>query len=431
VKITLVGLNHRTAPVEIREQLAFGRDGVSTALMFFKKQFPGSEAAILSTCNRVEMLVVSEADLPGGNEIIRFLAEARDLPINCFKQYIYQFEDEQACRHFFRVISGLDSMILGETQIVNQIKQAYTLACEQGTTGRVLNRLFHHAFAVGKRARSSTAIADGKVSVSSVAIAVAQGIFTDLSSKQTLVVGAGEVARLVCQHLADSANTQRFVVMSRTLSNARTLAEACQAVSAPFEQLDEQLLAADIVLMATGASQPILTLEKMREIQKRRANRLIYLLDLAVPRNIDPAVGRLEGVYLYDIDDLGRIVSDNQNHRATALQQCENILDEEVTEFIRWLNELRLNPIIAQMYRDAQNVRDAELDRLLRKCTGLTDEQKQAIAQGIDRLVGKFMHPCVHSLRQTPTPEMLALAGAWHAATGNREAPRTGSDYVQ
>jgi glutamyl-tRNA reductase len=430
VSIFLVGLNHRTAPVEIREQLAFSRDGVSTALMFFKKQYPGTEAAILSTCNRVEILVVSDGDRPNANDVISFLAEARDLPVAAFKQYIYQYADEHACRHFFRVISGLDSMILGETQIVNQIKQAYTLATEQGTTGRVLNRLFHHAFAVGKRARAGTAIADGKVSVSSVAVAVAQSIFSDFTNKQTLVVGAGEVARLVCEHLTDTAETRKFVVMSRTAGNARVLAEACQAVSAPFEQFEQQMVDADIVLMAMGCTQPILTVQKMQEIQKRRGNKLIYIVDLAVPRNVEPGVGRLEGVYLYDIDDLGRIVTQNQNHRASALEQCEKILDEEVTDFVKWLNDARLNPIIAQMYRDAQSIRDAEMDRLLRKCTGLTEAQKVAIQQGIDRVLGKFMHPCVHSLRQTPTPEMLAFAGAWHAANAKQEEPAPSSDYV-
>lgn len=432
MSIVLVGLNHRTAPVEIREQLAFSRDGVSTALMFFRKQFPGSEAAIISTCNRVEMLVAADGDRPSVPDIISFLAEARDLPAAQFKRYLYQFCDEQACRHFFRVVSGLDSMVLGECQIVNQIKQAYSLACEQGTTGRVLNRLFHHAFEAGKRARTGTAIAEGKLSVPSVAVDVAASIFSDFTDKQTLVVGAGEVARLVCEHLASSLQTRRFVVMSRTLSNSRALAEACHAVAAPFEQLEEQLAAADIVLMAMGCAQPVLTLQRMREIQKRRQNRLIYIVDLAVPRNADPEIARLEGVYLYNIDDLGRIVTENQNHRAAALEQCEQILDEEVTAFIQWLNDVRLNPIIAQMYRDAKSVRDVELDRLLRKCPDLSDSQKQAIVQGIDRLVGKFMHPCVFSLRQSPNPAMLALADALHAANPRRDDrdSSASNDYV-
>jgi len=416
MSIVLVGLNHRTAPVEVREQLAFGREGVATALMFFRKQFPGCEAAILSTCNRVEIVAASDGDRPNAADIVSFLAEARDIPADQFKQYLYQFTDEQACRHFFRVISGLDSMVLGECQIVNQIKQAYTQASEQGTTGRVLNRLFHHAFAVGKRARTGTAIADGKLSVPSVAVDVARSIFSDFSDKQTLVVGAGEVARLVCQHLASAAETHNFVVMSRTLANARTLAEACQGTAAPFEQFPQKLLEADIVIMAMGCGNPVLTSQQMREIQKQRHGRLIYIVDLAVPRNVEPEVARIDGVYLYDVDDLGRIVAENQKTRVAALEQCEKILDEEVSSFIQWLNETRLNPIIAQMYSDAKCVRESEMERLIRKCPDLTDAQRQAVGQLVDRLVGKFMHPCVVGVRNSSATAMMAVAGALHAA---------------
>ena len=202
--ILLIGLNHRTAPVDIREQLAFSREGVATALMLFRNQFPTSEAAIISTCNRVEMLIASDDEKPTIAEVLSFLAQVRDLPVNQFKMYLYTLSGEQACRHFFRVASGLDSMVLGENQIVNQIKQAYVIASEQGTTGRALNRMFHHAFEVSKRVRSETRIGEGKVSVPSAAVDVAHTIFDDFSSKQTLIVGAGEMAQLVAQYLRDS-----------------------------------------------------------------------------------------------------------------------------------------------------------------------------------------------------------------------------------
>ena len=418
MSIVLVGLNHRTAPVEIREQLAFSRDGVSTALMFFRKQFPGSEAAIISTCNRVEILVAADGDRPCAADIISFLAEARDLPAAQFKQYLYQFSDEQACRHFFRVVSGLDSMVLGECQIVNQIKQAYTLACEQGTTGRVLNRLFHHAFEVGKRARSGNGHRRRKT-------------FRPLGRRRRRhqhlfrfhrqANARGRRRRSGEAGLRASGQQRSNSPIRGHVSNAEqlaALAEACQAVAAPFEQLETQLVDADIVLMAMGCAQPVLTAAanardteaaaKQADLHRRPGRALATSIR---------RLRRLEGVYLYDIDDLGRIVTENQKHRATALEQCERILDEEVTAFIQWLNEVRLNPIIAQMYRDAKSVRDVELDRLLRKCPDLTESQKQAIAQGIDRLVGKFMHPCVFSLRQSPNPAMLALADALHAAS--------------
>src|SRR3954469_13313674 len=190
VVILLIGLNHRTAPVEVREQLAFSREGIATALMLFRNQFPRSEAAIISTCNRVEILVASDDDKPTINDVLSFIAQSRDLPVNQFKPYMYTLSGEHRCRHFFRVAGGLDSMVLGESQIVNQIKQAYTLASEQGTTGRVLNRLFHQAFETSKRIRSETKIGEGKVSVPSVAVDIAKRVFDDFSKKQTLVVGA-------------------------------------------------------------------------------------------------------------------------------------------------------------------------------------------------------------------------------------------------
>src|SRR4051812_36385363 len=208
--------------------------------MLFRNQFPRSEAAILSTCNRVEILVASDDDKPTINDVLSFIAQSRDLPVNQFKTYMYTLSGEHACRHFFRVASGLDSMVLGENQIVSQIKQAYAAASEQGTTGRVLNRLFHHAFEVSKRVRSETRIGEGKVSVPSAAVDVAQEIFDDFSNKQTLIVGAGEMAQLVAQYLRES-NAKQFVVTTRTSTNAKALADACGARAAEYDTLDEEL----------------------------------------------------------------------------------------------------------------------------------------------------------------------------------------------
>ncbi|MGA2232037.1 MAG: glutamyl-tRNA reductase [Tepidisphaeraceae bacterium] len=414
MSIIIVGLNHRTAPVQIREQLAFGREGVPTALLYFQKQFPGSEAAILSTCNRVEVIVASEDVKPTAADVIRFLAEARDLPANDFAPFLYQFNDEAACRHLFRVASGLDSMVLGEDQIVNQLKQAYATANQQGTTGRVLNRLFHHAFQVGKRARATTNISDGKRSVSSVAVNVAKCAMGDFSGKRTLVVGAGEAARLVCQHLACVAKSDQFVVMSHSLNNARVLAEACHAVAAPFDQFEAQLLLADVVVTAMNCPHPLLTAPRLRQVQQQRGGRQLIIIDLAVPRNVDPAAAEVEGVRLYDIDALGGIISEHQQHRAAAVAPCEKILDEEVAAFGEWLGEAKLSPLIAGMYRAARTVRDAELERMFHKCPDLTDTQKQAAEQLVDRMLGKFMHPYVVGLRHTPAPMMSAVADAWH-----------------
>ncbi len=399
MSILLIGLNHRTAPVEIREQLAFSREGVATALMLFRNQFAGAEAAILSTCNRVEILVASDTEKPDVNDVVRFIAQARDLPVNEFRNCMYTLSGEQACRHFFRVASGLDSMVLGENQIVSQIKQAYSIASEQGTTGRVLNRLFHHAFEVGKRIRTETKIGEGKVSIPSVAVDLAKRIFEDFTTRQTLVIGAGEMAQLVCEYLRE-ANAQHFAVTTRTLRNAQALADACGGQAVPFSEVDARLIDADIVVTATGCPQAFVTAERIREAQKHRRGRLLFIIDLAVPRNVNPEVGELDQVYLYDIDALGRIAAENQQQRQAQLGLCETILDQEVASFEQWLDEAKLNPLIEQMFRDARELRDAELQRFLNRCPDLSDPERQAAAQLVERLVGKFMHPWVSTLRR-------------------------------
>ncbi len=397
--IMLIGLNHRTAPVDIREQLAFSAEGVSTALMLLRNQYPGCEAAILSTCNRVEVLTATEQDHPTENEIISFLAQARDLPVPSFKQHLYRLKDEQAVRHLFRVASSLDSMVVGENQIVSQVKAAFAQASEQGTTGRLLNRLFHQAFTAAKRVHSETEVGRRKVSVPSVAVDVAKSIFSNFADKHVLIVGAGEMAQLVCQHLRQ-ADARNFTVTSRTLNNARVLAEACDGSAVPYDQLDEQLANADIVVTATRCPKPIITPERIEAIQKKRRRRPMFLIDLAVPRNVDPTAGDMDSVYLYDIDELGRIVAENQRQRMNQVDRCEKILDEEIDAFERWLAESRARPLIQQLYEDAQVVHDRELEDLFSACSGLTDQQRAAILAATQRLVNKFMHPCAYALKR-------------------------------
>ena len=417
MSILLVGLNHHTAPVEVREQLAFSRDGAATALMLFRNQFPQCECSILSTCNRVEVLVASDSTRPNTSDVVAFLAQARDLPVEQFRQYLYELTDERACRHFFRVTSGLDSMVLGESQIVSQVKQSYAMASEQGTTGRVLNRMFHHAFSVSKRIRTETEIGAGRLSVPSVAVEIAGQIFDDISNKNVLVIGAGEMAQLVCRHLQE-ANAHHFVITTRTLTNAKALAQACNGRAVPFDQLDEQLAEADIVISATACPTAFLTVPRVTEVQRKRHARLMYFIDLAVPRNVEPEVSQVNNVYLYDIDSLGRIVAENQKHRIQQIEACEKILDEEVEEFEQWIWTNKASQVITQMYTDAREVRDLELKRLFNRCDGLTDEQREAIEQSMDRLMNKFMHPCVSTVRRHSLSEpSLTLAGALHDAT--------------
>ena len=412
MSILLIGLSHRTAPVEVREQLAFDAAGVATALGCFRERFPGCEAAILSTCNRTEIIVAGEGERPNAAEVIRLIAEARDLPVAHFLPHLYQYVGDQACRHFFDVVAGLDSMVLGEYQIVHQAKQAYNLARQEKTSGRNLNRLFHHAFEVSKRIRTETAIVRGKLSIPSAA---ADLLPAQNGVAQTLIVGAGQTARVVCRNLVEAGNAGRIVVTSRTLEHADTLAADCHVAALPLEKLDEAICQSDRVILAVTCPEPILTAQRVGEIMRRREGRALLLVDLCVPRSVAAEAGKIPGVTLHDIDAVGRIVAENEKHRAAAVNQCERILDEEVAAFEQWLNESQLAPLIEQIYTDARRIRDAELEKFLAGSPDLTDRQKKAVTQLMDRLVGKFMHPCVMGLRHGLNPAMHAAADGFRA----------------
>ena len=417
MRLLLIGMNHRTAPIQLREQMNFSVEGTATALLLLHNRWPDSEAVILSTCNRLELLIASEDGHPDEDEVISFLAQARDLPADAFRRYLYVHRDMHAVRHVFRVAGGLDSLVIGEYQIVSQLKQAYTAASEQGTTGRTLNRLMHHAFKASGRIRTETDIGRRTISVPSVAVDFARGIFSDFSQKKTLVIGAGEMAQLVCKHLQD-LDVSHFTVTSRTLNNARALAEACAGRAVPYADLDDAMAEADIIIAATRCPRPIITAERWRQVARRRGGRPVYIIDLAVPRNVDAEVGRFSQVFLQDIDQLGAVVAENEQARAEQVGLCERILDAETESFEQWLLTSRTGPLIAQMYQDARTLRDLELERLERQCPGLSADQHAAVSQLAERLINKFMHPCVQTLKQHAVCEPTAtLAAGFHDVT--------------
>ena len=409
----LIGLNHKTAPVDVREKLAFSREGAATALLLFHKEFPAAEAALWSTCNRVEILTHSEDDSVGPQQVIALLAQLKGAPAAAFAPYLYKSEGPDAVRHVFRVISGLDSMVLGEFQIVSQLKQAYQLAHEQQTAGPVLHRLFHHAFGVSKRTRSETTICDGKTSVPSVAVDVIARSLPDFAGKRILMVGAGEMAQLTSDYLRQ-AEARDLVVTTRTLANGRALAQACNGQAVAFNQLDEQLVLADVVITATACPTSILTTARVRRCQDLRGERPLLLVDLAVPRNIDAEAARVPGVTLIDVDALGRMVDESCRRRQAAVSLCEKIIEDEIGAFERWTEESRVGPYIEQMYQDVRALADIELRSALARCPDLSDKQQQAVSQLVDRLVGKLMHPCIATVReQSAALSAQALAAAF------------------
>ena len=410
MSILLLGLNHRTAPVEVRERLAFSREGASNALMLFRSQFPAdAEAAIISTCNRVEILInTNDGGAPDADEVVAFLARARDLPTDIFKPYLYEYRDAVAVRHVLRVISGLDSIVVGESQIVNQIKQAYALAHEQNSAGPVLHRLFHHALGVSKRTRCETQIGEGKLSVPSVAMDIVRRACPDLSTLNVLIVGAGDMAQHACQYLAEAA-VAKLVVTSRTYNNARSLATACGGVAAPYAQLDECLADADVVITATSCPTPILTIDCVRRaVSARPAGKPLLLVDLSVPRNVEPAVGQLDAIRLYDIDSLAQAVDHHHRSRLAAIKACETIIEQEVEAFGKWIEQARVGPIIDQIYRDVRELAGIEVRRLFNRRQDLAPDIKEDVTQLVDRLVGKLLHPCVCAIRQGATAAATA-----------------------
>jgi glutamyl-tRNA reductase len=422
VSILLLGLNHRSAPVEVRERLAFSRQGVATALMLFRRQFPDCEAAILSTCNRVEFLFSdgSEDGVPAEVEqrLVQFLAQVRSVPAAVFERHLYRVGGADAVRHVFRVISGLDSMVLGECQIVNQLRQAYELAHEQQTAGPVLHRLFHHAFGVSKRVRTEARIGDGKTSIPSLAADVIREGAADFRHARILVVGAGEMARLSLEHLS-GAGARNFVVTTRTVTNARPLADAYHGRVAPFEALDEELASADIVITATNCPMPIITAERLRRTWQAHSARgvggSLLLIDLCVPRNVEPEVARMPGVTLYDVDALGRAAAETERGRRRQVKLCEQIVEEEGEAFGQWLAETKVRPLIEQMFEDVRALAAIEVRGFFRRCPELTDVQRDAVTQLADRLVAKLMHPCVATVRKDVSfDSAAALADAFH-----------------
>ncbi len=396
-KIVLVGLNHRTAPVEVRERFALEKSG-EHPLAVLKRELPEAEEALfLSTCNRVEFLLVSRDPEKAVRGLKEFLARRTGLPIAQFEPHLYLYENREAVRHLFRVASGLDSMVLGEPQILGQVKEAYREAVEHRTTGPILNRLLHKTFSVAKRVRTETGIGSHAVSVSYAAVELAKKIFGSLKGKIALLVGAGEMAELAAQHLL-SAGVSKMLVANRTLSRAIELAERFQGEAYGLEELSDCLLKTDIVISSTGAPGYVITREMVKPLLRRRRLRPLFFIDIAVPRDVDPAVNELENVYVFDIDDLKQVVAENLGRRQREALRAEKIVEEEVLKFERWLRELAVYPTIKALREKAEAIRKRELERTLSRLD-LSPEDREAIEILTEAIVHKILHDPITYLK--------------------------------
>jgi len=398
MKLLLTGLNHRTAPVEVRERLAFEDKALPQALNDLKR-CPGLlEGMILSTCNRVEVAVTADEQADVESAVEGFLADSRHVERAWVTPYLYRFDGPDAIRHLFRVASSLDSMVVGEPQILGQMKSAYALAREHGAVGGFLGQVIDRALSVAKRVRSETDIGESAVSVSYAAVELAREIFGKLQGKKVLVVGAGKMAESAARHLR-RAGVSEILVTNRTRERAVAMAEEVGGRVIEYEYFEDAVPEVDIVLASSGAPHFILTPDQMRSAMSKRRNRPMFLIDIAVPRNIDPAVNELESVFLYDIDDLGKVVDDNLKGRIETAKDAEEIVREEVDRMIVRLKTRGMTPAIVGVHEELENWRKGEIERWRPKLGALTPQQEEAINAMMRGYMNKVAHRIISQLK--------------------------------
>jgi glutamyl-tRNA reductase len=389
-EILILGLNHKTADVDLRECLAFSDDQVDDALETLRQQPSISEVVLLSTCNRVELIFTAKEPDKALADAKAFLAEFKKVPADRFAQALYLHRGDQAVRHIFRVAASLDSMVVGEPQILGQVKEAYRIATEHKTSGVILNRLLHKTFFVAKRVRTETGIGNSAVSISYAAIELGRKIFGTLEGKNALLIGAGEMAELAVEHLRRN-RADTIYVANRTFTRAVELAGQFNGQPVNFDEIPDILPRADIVISSTGASDYVITRAHVKPIMKERRNRPIFFIDIAVPRDIDPALNRLTNVYVYDIDDLNGIVDENIEDRSREALKGERIVDEAVIRFRQWVASLSVVPTIKDLHAKLEKIVRAELART-RTGQDFSPAQTAALEKMAAALVNKILH---------------------------------------
>jgi len=400
-RLILTGLNHTTAPLEVREKLAMPRDLVATALAAFQSRFKPAEAVLLSTCNRVELYVARNApEQIKLEEMGRFLADFRSLLPESLSPHLYHKADRSVVEHLFNVACSLDSMVLGETQILGQVREAYDLARAAGTAGTVLNPLFQRATAVGKDVLSQTALAEGRVSVASVAIDYAKRIFDNFTDKTVLSIGAGEMSRLMLNHLRE-LKPGKLLICNRDGEKATELAALHQGIAVPLENLPDHLAATDIVVSSTGATEPIITRKMFDGIMRRRRYKPMFLIDIALPRDIDPAIGKIDNVYVYNLDDLQQVVASSRQTRQGEVDAAAMIVRQHVDEYVQWQQARQVGPMIHQLYRQYHAIAEEEVARTIGKLANVSQTDKRILADMARRIVNKLLHHPVQKLRES------------------------------
>jgi glutamyl-tRNA reductase len=390
-KIVLLGLNHQTAPVELRECIAIPKNDTADALLALIRHEAIDEVVVLSTCNRVEVLMVTENAAAAVDAATNFIAEFNRIPRARFENSLYAREGSDAVKHLFKVAASLDSMILGEPQILGQIKEAYNTATQHKTTGVILNRLMHRAFFVAKKIRSETGIGDRAVSVSYAAIELGKKIFDTLEGRKALLVGAGEMAELAVEHLIRH-KAGKLYVANRTFERAVKLATQFNGQPIQLEELSDILHDVDIIISSTGSSGYVIRPKQVKQIMHSRKNRPLFFIDIAVPRDIDPAINRLNNVYVYDIDDLQGVIEENIEDRKKEAVKGERLIDEAVIRFRNWYDNLQIVPTIVDLRKKFDSIAAAELEKTVPALGTLSDKEREALNKMIASMINKMMH---------------------------------------
>ena len=392
-----LGLNHTTAPVEVRERLAFAEGDQPESLRRLRETYGLSEAAILSTCNRSEIYMASDG--PHFEPVRRYLAEERRVDLADLQPCFYEYVDAEAATHLFRVSSGIDSLVIGESQILKQVREALELSQSSGSARLVINEVFQRALRVGKRARSETDIGRGHLSVSTAAVELAGQIFDNLESRSALLLGAGEMIELTASYLVDTGLT-RFVVANRTVERAADLARRFAGEAIPLDGVGQRLTEVDIVIASTAAPGFVIDADAVRAAMGQRRGRPLFLIDIAVPRDIDPAVRDLDNVFLFDIDDLERVVAANRQDREGEIRRVQTIVDDELGQFLHWFNSLSAGPLIRALRTQAAELQNAELERWTAKLGHLPAEDRRLVEGVLRGYANKLLHQPLVQIRE-------------------------------
>lgn len=414
MNVQVVYCNHQTAAIDVREKLAFSSElQLERAYAELRTRFPKSETVVLSTCNRVEVYTAQEdvSDAPTSQQLAQFFSEFHCLPVEAFLADLLQQSGAGAVRHLFEVACSIDSMVLGENQIVNQVKTAYDVASRTQANGPLTNALFQRALQVSRRVRTETKLSEGRVSIASVAVGeFGRSIFDHFTDKTVLVIGAGEMAEETLRYLkAEGAG--RLIVCNRSLPRAQQVAAMFFGEARPWEELDRWLADADIVVAATGATTPIITRERLAAVRRQTGERPLFLLDLGAPRDIDPEAGKIDdGVFLYDIDDLEATCERNRRQRVKEVEQAAAIIAEETTRFMHDVYHQATGPIIQRLRDEWHAISRQELEQLFRKLPHLQEGDRAAVERSVERIVNKLLHPPLQTIReeaQAGTPHGL------------------------